>query len=105
VQIGNRYGLYAGLYLIALGLTAITGWWFPGTIIATGLPLVFWCLQARKYSGAIWAFVVLIVSPLMVYAGIKGLFDWQYYAPALLITVGLVLLASTLVQNRLARRG
>lgn len=100
-----RYGPYLGAYLIVLGITVMTGWWFPGMTLATGLPIVLWCLHARRYSGAMWAAAVFIVSPLLVFAGIKGVFDWRYYGPMLFIAIGVLLLAGPVIQNRVARRG
>lgn len=84
----QRNPITAGLFLIGLGVLALTGWWWPGIMvvlgIAVGAGLVF---RGRYLQGAVVA-AILFAIPLLVAAPIP----WQIFGPMILIGIGAVLL-------------
>jgi hypothetical protein len=85
-------GISGGIFLISLGLLIITGWWWPGIMIAIGLSsggeLVFRG-QTAKGIGTLAFFCAI---PIVVWIVQAASVPWALVAPMILIGIGVIFL-------------
>ena len=89
-------GISGGIFLISLGILIITGWWWPGIMVAVGLAggaeLVF--------RGKIWrgigtlAFFCAIPVVVSIIQAVN--IPWAFVGPMILIGIGVIILVKAL---------
>ena len=88
-------GISAGIFLISLGILIITGWWWPGIMIAIGLAsgaeLVF---RGRIVQG-IGSLVFFCAIPVAVWIIQRAEIPWALVGPMILIGIGVIVLVKS----------
>ncbi len=82
-------GISGGLFLIGLGVIFLTGWWWPGIMVAIGIAAVSSLVFRGKYAEAAAPALIFFGIPLLVSANIP----WHLFGPMVLIGIGLIILA------------
>jgi hypothetical protein len=81
-----------GIFLISLGILIITGWWWPGIMIALGLSggaeLVF---RGKLWRG-IGTLVFFCAIPIVVWIIQAADIPWALVGPMILIGIGIIIL-------------
>ena len=85
-------GISGGIFLISLGILIITGWWWPGIMIALGLSggaeLIF---RGRIVKG-IGTLAFFCAIPIAVWVIQATDIPWTLVGPMILIGLGVILL-------------
>ena len=85
-------GISGGIFLISLGILIITGWWWPGIMIALGLSggaeLIF---RGRIVTG-IGTLAFFCAIPIAVWVIQATDVPWTLVGPMILIGLGVILL-------------
>jgi hypothetical protein len=85
-------GISGGIFLISLGILIITGWWWPGIMIALGLSggaeLVF---RGKLWRG-IGTLVFFCAIPIVVWIVQAARIPWALVGPMILIGIGIIVL-------------
>lgn len=85
-------GISGGIFLISLGILIITGWWWPGIMIALGLSggaeLIF---RGRIVKG-IGTLAFFCAIPIAVWVIQRTEVPWTLVGPMILIGLGVILL-------------
>ena len=85
-------GISGGIFLISLGILIITGWWWPGIMIALGLSggaeLIF---RGRIVKG-IGTLAFFCAIPIAVWVIQATDVPWTLVGPMILIGLGVILL-------------
>ncbi len=84
-------GISGGLFLIGLGVIFLTGWWWPGIMVAIGIAAVSSLVFRGKYTEAVGPALIFFGIPLLTTADIP----WHLFGPMVLIGIGLIVLAKT----------
>jgi hypothetical protein len=87
-------GIAAGIFLISLGVLLVTGWWWPGIMVALGLS------SGLIFRGRIWAGI----GSLLFFCGIAVVVElirfteisWVVVAAFILIGIGVITLIKAL---------
>ena len=81
-----------GIFLISLGVLIVTGWWWPGILIAIGLSsgagLIF---RGRIWQG-IGTMAFFFAIPIVIWIVQKTDVDWTIIAAFILIGIGLIMI-------------
>ncbi|MCB9136428.1 MAG: hypothetical protein H6636_13450 [Anaerolineales bacterium] len=80
----NKNNLQTGVWLIGIGILALTNTWWPGIMFVIGTSV----LVSGSLQGALWLFGI----------GVLAIFDFWW--PGILFLVGLSILAGTLFPER-----
>ncbi len=88
IQQHEADGISGGLSLIGLGIVFLTGWWWPGIMVAVGVAAVSSLVFRGKYTEAIAPALIFFGIPLLVTANMP----WHLFGPMVLIGVGLIVL-------------
>ncbi len=87
------------VFILALVIVTYTGAWWPGIMLAVGLPLAIWqYLQGRTWDVAISLFV-FVGAWLTVQFNIK----WRYFLPVLFATGGIYIFFREWIQSKWAK--
>jgi hypothetical protein len=89
----TRNGITSGLLLIGLGVLLYTDWWWPGIMLVVGIAVASGLVFRNRYREAVVVAIIFFGIPLLVASGLR----WDLYAPIVLIGLGIVVLAKTLI--------
>ena len=91
-----KSGIAGGMFLIGLGVLAITGTWWPGIMVVIGLAVGAERAFRGYYVQALTVFAVCVAIALISATNIP----WHIFAPFILISLG----AGVLVQGVLTKQ-
>lgn len=81
-------GISAGIFLISLAVLILTGWWWPGIMLAIGLAGGARLAFEGQYSRALIVFGIFTAIPLLMESEIP----WVIVVPVILVSLGVVAL-------------
>ncbi len=81
-------GISGGLFLIGLGVIFLTGWWWPGIMVAIGIAAVGSLVFRGKYAEAVGPALIFFGIPLIVESNVP----WDLFWPMILIGLGVIVL-------------
>jgi hypothetical protein len=81
-----------GIFLISLGILIITGWWWPGIMLAIGLSGGAELIFRGKIWRGIGTIVFFSAIPLVVWAVQETGIPWGIVGPFILIGLGVIAL-------------
>jgi hypothetical protein len=90
----DRNGVTAGLLLIGIGILIYTNWWWPGIMYVLGVSISSGLAFRGRFVSALVMLIVFLGIPVLTQ--IRGL-PWNMAAPAVLIILGLLILARSLL--------
>ena len=89
----GRNGVTGGLLLIGLGILIYTNWWWPGIMIVLGISISAGLAFRGRFVSALVMLIIFLGIPVLT--EIRGL-PWNMATPAVLITLGVLILARAL---------
>src|SRR5512137_1490944 len=92
----TKSGIAGGIFLIGLGVLAITGSWWPGVIIVIGLAVGAERAFRGDYMQALTAFAVCSAIALISATNIP----WNIFGPFILISLGAVVLVQSVLTKQ-----
>jgi hypothetical protein len=90
----RRNGITGGLLLIGLGILIYTNWWWPGIMIVLGISISAGLAFRGRFGSALVMLIIFLGIPVLT--EIRGI-PWNVAAPAVLITLGLIILGRSLL--------
>jgi len=85
-------GISGGIFLISLGILIITGWWWPGIMIAIGLAGCAELVFRGKTARGIGTLVFFCAIPVVVWIIQAASIPWALVGPMVLIGIGVIVL-------------
>ena len=92
----TKSGIAGGIFLIGLGVLAITGSWWPGVMIVIGLAVGADRAFRGNYMQALTAFAVCSAIALISATNIA----WNIFGPFILISFGVVVLMQGVLKTQ-----
>ena len=80
--------------MIGLGILIYTNWWWPGIMIVLGISISSGLAFRGRYGSALVMLIIFLGIPVLTQ--IRGL-PWNMAAPAVLISLGLLILGRSLM--------
>jgi hypothetical protein len=81
-----------GIFLISLGVLIITGWWWPGILIAIGLAGGAEQIFRGKVASGITTLAFFCAIPVVIWAIRQTGVPWAIVGPLVLIGIGVITL-------------
>ncbi len=81
-----------GIFLISLGILIITGWWWPGIMIAIGLAGCAELVFRGQIGRGIGTLAFFCAIPLVVWIIQAASIPWAIVGPLILIGIGVIVL-------------
>jgi len=89
---GKGDAISGGIFLISLGVLLVTGWWWPGIMIALGLSSGAGLIFRGKIWGGILSLAFFCSIPIIVWI-IQGTdISWTLVGAFILIGIGIIVL-------------
>ena len=85
-------GISAGIFFISLGVLLITGWWWPGILIAIGLASGAGLIFRGKILGGILSLAFFCSIPVIVWIVQAVDIPWTVVGALILIGIGVIVL-------------
>jgi hypothetical protein len=85
-------GISGGIFLISLGILIITGWWWPGIMIAIGLAGCAELVFRGKTARGIGTLIFFCAIPVVVWIIQAASIPWALVGPMVLIGIGVIVL-------------
>ena len=85
-------GISGGIFLISLGVLMITGWWWPGIMLALGLSGGAELIFRGKIARGIGTLVFFCSIPIIVAIVQATDIPWTFVGPLILIGIGAIIL-------------
>jgi hypothetical protein len=85
-------GISGGIFLISLGILIITGWWWPGIMIAIGLSSGAELVFRGKVGRGIGTLAFFCAIPIAVWLIQRATIPWGLVGPMILIGIGIIVL-------------
>lgn len=82
-----KRGSDKGIFLIGLGILALTGWWWPGIMVVVGLSLAIKQTAKGRPVRGLGLLALMVAIPVLTYSGL--LVSWSILGPLVLIALGL----------------
>jgi hypothetical protein len=89
-------GISGGIFLISLGILIITGWWWPGIMIALGLSGGAELIFRGQIAKGIGTLAFFCAIPMAVWVIQATDIPWALVGPMILIGVGVIFLVKSL---------
>jgi hypothetical protein len=81
-----------GIFLICLGVLIITGWWWPGILIAIGLAGGAELVFRGKVGQGIGTLAFFCAIPIVLWILQAADIPWRIFGPLVLIGIGVITL-------------
>jgi hypothetical protein len=85
-------GISGGIFLISLGILIITGWWWPGIMIALGLSGGAELIFRGRIGKGLGTLAFFCAIPIAVWVIQATDVPWTLVGPMILIGLGVILL-------------
>jgi hypothetical protein len=85
-------GISFGIFLISLGILIITGWWWPGIMIAIGLSSCAELVFRGQVGKGIGTLAFFCAIPIVVWLVQRATIPWALVGPMILIGIGIIVL-------------
>jgi hypothetical protein len=85
-----------GIFLISLGVLIITGWWWPGIMIAIGLSSGAELVFRGRIARGIGTLAFFCAIPIVVWVIQATQIPWSLVGPMILIGIGIIVLVKAL---------
>ena len=89
-----------GIFLISLGVLIITGWWWPGIMIAIGLSSGAELVFRGQIGKGIGTLAFFCAIPIVVWITQATQIPWGLVGPMILIGIGVIVLVKALVLRK-----
>jgi len=89
-------GVSGGIFLISLGILIITGWWWPGIMIALGLSGGAELIFRGQVAKGIGTLAFFCAIPIVVWIIQASSVPWALVGPMILIGIGVIFLVKAL---------
>jgi hypothetical protein len=89
-------GISGGIFLISLGVLIITGWWWPGIMIAIGLAGCAELVFRGQIGRGIGTLAFFCAIPIVVWIIQAAQIPWAIVVPTVLIGIGVIILVKAL---------
>jgi hypothetical protein len=89
-------GISGGIFLISLGILIITGWWWPGIMIALGLSGGAELIFRGQIAKGIGTLAFFCAIPIVVWIIQATSVPWALVGPMILIGIGIIFLVKAL---------
>ena len=88
-------GISGGIFLISLGILIITGWWWPGIMIAIGLASCAELVFRGRVAQGIGTLIFFCAIPIVVWIIQAVSIPWALVGPMILIGIGISILVKS----------
>ena len=92
----TRSAISTGIFLISLGVLIITGWWWPGIMIAIGLSSGAELVFRGRIARGIGTLAFFCAIPIVVWVIQATQIPWSLVGPMILLGIGVIVLAKAL---------